>query len=110
MIHINLYWYGDELTEELKLCLQTCISQYTNEATDNFNVFAMPNIVEGTTNVPFWYRRRLFLAIFREDFVIVIEDNDLNIRILIEDLWDCYPANYLELTFFAEFVSYIGEN
>lgn len=100
------------MTDDLESRLKRCILENTNEATDSFHVFGTPNIIGTHTNVriPFLYRRRLFLAIYWEDFVIAIEDNDLNIRVLIEDFWDSAPISYLELPFLADFVEYITDN
>ncbi len=111
MPHRNLHWFGPEPNQDLAVRIHSCAMQYTSEEIDSFDIFGMRNDGDLGTNIltPFLYQRRLFLAVYREDFLVAIEDNHLNIKVLIKDLWGCNPINYLELSFFTEFAQYITD-
>ena len=106
----DLKWYGALPTPSEKSLIRRCILNFTSEATDPLRIFGMfhndPDLRDGT--LPFTYKsNRLFLAVFREDFFVVFEDHDLNIRALIEELWDCNPVKHVELPFGDYFDNYM---
>ena len=106
----NLQWYGSVPSAQKKSRIRRCILEFTNETTDNYSIFgiSLTDSSGNDTTVNFMYGQRMFLAIFREEFVIVCEDCTLNIRVLI-DLWDRQPRDYTEMNFRNEFELYINE-
>lgn len=106
----NLQWCGNIPSVQQKSRIRRCILQYTSETTENYDIFGMlfEDTVLNDTTVPFTFKNRLFLAIFREDFVVVCEDTSLNIKVLI-DLWDRNIVDYLQMPFADDFM-YIVEN
>ena len=50
---------------------------------------------------------RLFLAIYEEEYVIVIEDIHLDIKSLINDFWDRRPDHYTTFQFCELFMDFI---
>ncbi len=107
----SLQWYGALPNPTQKSFIRRCILNFTSEATDPMRVFGMfqsdPTVRDGT--IPFTYNNRLFLTVFREGFFVVFEDSHLNIRALIEELWDCNPVKYVDLPF-AEYFDHYMEN
>ena len=97
----KLKWFGEEPTTTQRACVRRCILQHSNETTDDYEIFGMLHEASSIESVPIRYENRLFLAVYRQDFVIVLEDTSLNIRVLI-DLWDCQPLNYHDLPFVME--------
>ena len=104
----NLQWYGSVPTANKKSRIRRCILEFTSETTENYNIFgiSLTDSSENDTTVNFKYGQRMFLAIFRKEFVIVCEDCTLNIKVLI-DLWDRPPLDYTEMNFGNEFELYI---
>ena len=98
----KLQWFGNIPTKSQKSCVRRCIPQYTSETTEDYEIFGTLHESADCYNVPFTYKNRLFLAIYRQDFVIALEDTSLNIKVLI-DLWDCKPVKHHQLPFASEF-------
>ncbi len=107
----NLQWCGTVPSVQQKSRIRRCILEFTSETTESYDIFGMlfndPDLND--TSVPFIFKKRLFLAIFREEFVIVCEDTSLNIKVLI-DLWDSKPVDYLEMPFAQEFEMVVQQN
>lgn len=104
----TLKWFGEEPTTTQRACVRRCILQHSNETTDDYEIFGMLHEASSIGNVPIVYENRLFLVVYRQDFLIVLEDTSLNIKVLI-DLWDCQPLSYRDLPFGMELDSWIRE-
>ena len=106
----SLQWYDTLPTPSQKSNIRRCVLQYTSEATEQIRLFGMLRIdpMERDGTIPFWYNNRLFVAVLREEFFVVFEDRDLNIKALIA-LWDCKPIKYLELPFAEYFDHFIHD-
>ena len=114
----DLQWYGAAPNATKSAAIRRCILQYTSESMDVVRIFGKstnairifgmePSV--GTKKdgaIPFTFKDRFFLAILREDFLIVCEDKDLNMRALI-DLLECNPTTYLNLSFAKFFEHYL---
>lgn len=102
----KLQWFGNTPTRSQKSCVRRCILQHSSETTEDYEIFGMLHESTECNNVPFMYKNRLFLATYRQDFVIALEDTSLNIKVLI-DLWDCKPVQYHQLPFASEFEMWV---
>ncbi len=107
----NLQWYGAVPSVQQKSRIRRCVLEYTSETTENYDIFGMlfEDAELNDSTVPFIFKNRLFLAIFREEFVVVCEDTSLNIKVLI-DLWDSKPVDYLQMPFAEEFKQTVENN
>ena len=102
----KLKWFGNTPTKSQKSSVRRCILQHSSETTEDYEIFGMLHNSTACDSVPFIYENRLFLAIHRQDFVIVLEDISLNIKALI-DLWDCKPILHQHLGFAEEFEMWV---
>ncbi len=104
----NLQWY-DTLPNSLQTSrIRRCVRNFTREETEPFRLFGTLQTEKKDGVAPFTYKERLFVAVFREDFVVAIEDRHLDIKPLI-DLWDCKPIKYRELPFAEDFEHYVND-
>ena len=104
----NLQWVGPVPNANQKARIRRCILEYTSEMKEKYDIFGTTHhfMNRNEPNIPIKYGQRMFLAIFRDDFVIVCEDNTLNIKVLI-DLWDCIPVEFTEMQFANDFEVYV---
>ena len=116
----NLQWYGAVPNKTKNAAIRRCILQYTSESMDVVRIFGksrkaihlfgtVPNVdTKRDGAIPFTYKDRFFLAILREDFLVVFEDKDLNMRALI-NLMECNPTTHENLPF-AEYFEHYMQN
>ena len=82
----DLQWYGAVPNATKSSAIRRCILQYTSESMDvvkifgrsthAFRIFGMEpsDATKRDGTIPFTYKNRFFLAIYREDFLVVFED------------------------------------
>ena len=90
----NLQWYGSMPTDDMRSKIRRRVRSYTREIVEQCKCFGTWLTEQKNGTYPIRYMNRLFLAIYEGEYVIVIEDKHLDIKSLINDLWDRKPDHY----------------
>ena len=103
----NLKWYGTMPSDEMRSQIRRCVRSYTKEIDEQCQCFGTMLTEKKHGTYPFTYINRLFLAIYKGEYVIVIEDKHLDIKSLINDFWDKKPDHHTSFQFCELFLDFI---
>ena len=108
MKNANVVWFGPNFNDSIAMGrLHSAIRDHCGEESENFNVFAMDHDAPNKSNFIFYVGCRLFLGIYVERSLLVIEDDHLNIRKLIAILHTT-EVTYAKLHFVEEFEEFLN--
>ena len=108
MTFATVKWFGKRPSPRAKRSkVLDIVTEYTSEHREDFDVFGMlTESINSTSTIPFQYKNKLFVAAYCEDFVLLFEDNVLNVAILIS-LWDKQLLTYDEMEFVFDVTAYL---
>ena len=94
-------------SDEMRPKIKRCVLSHTKKIKEQCQCFGTWLTESKNGTYPFTYMNRLFLAIYEEEYVIVIEDIHLDIKSLINDFWDRRPDHYTTFQFCELFMDFI---
>ena len=104
---MSLRWYGPEFkTLYERGQVKKLLKEYCGECDEKFFVFGMIYNAPIKENYGFFVGNRLFMAIQHDRALLVVEDDYIKIKHLLE-LWDTTPRIYEELHYHEEFQDYL---
>lgn len=107
MKNANIIWFGPNYNDAISMeGLLSCIETYCGEESEQFNVFGMDHDALDKSNFIFFFGHRLFLGIYVEQSLVIIEDDHLNIRQLVSVL-RTREVTYSDLHFVEEFEEFL---
>ena len=99
MLVVKVHSFLGELTGSSLRDVKTVCRRFTSESREDVVVYVFRVEESQGENVqPFLIHNRLFISVEQNGITVIIEDNFLNIKGLI-DLWDCKPKDFSELAF-----------
>ena len=81
-------------SDDMRSKIRRRVRSYTREIVEPCKCFGTWLTEQKNGTHPIRYMNRLFLAIYEGEYVIIIEDKHLDIKSLINDLWDRKPDHY----------------
>ncbi len=107
MLNAHIIWFGPNLNDAIaRQRIYASVKRYCGEEREEFYVFGMMHSPPNTNDFIFFVGNRLFLGIYVDRSLLVIEDNYLNIRKLMSVL-ETTEMSYDELHFKEEFDEYL---
>ena len=107
MTFATVKWFGKRPSPRAKRSkVMDMVTEYTSEHAEDFTVLGMLTESESNTTIGFEYNKNLFVAAYSDDFVLIFEDNVLNIAVLIS-LWDQKVFTYEQMEFVFDITSYL---
>ena len=108
MRSIELHWIGNEASsqsssEAIKQTIDDCTSEHDGVV----KVFAfLENPTKFVGKRPFFYKNEIYLSVFEQNYVLIFEDNSLNIKDLIF-IYDNKILDHEEALFDARLCKYL---
>ena len=107
MLNVTINWYGPNPNNAVqRRRLISSIREYCSETTEDFHVFGMIYDPPNRNNFSFFVGNRMFLGTYVDQSLILMEDDDLNIKKLIA-LLGTEEISYTQLHFVEEFEDYL---
>ena len=110
MRRIDVQWVGNlSLKQSVFRGVEAIVNEFTSEHDGMVKVVAF---LQNQSNLigkrPFLYRNEIYLAVFEETFILIFEDNSLNIRELIF-IYDNEISNHEDLFMDVDICTYFNE-
>ena len=110
MRRIDVQWVGNlSVKQSVFRGVKAIVNEFTSEHDGMVKVVAF---LQNRSNLigkrPFLYRNEIYLAVFKETFILIFEDNSLNIRELIF-IYDSEILSHEDLFMNADICTYFNE-
>ena len=107
MLNEDILWFGPNLHNAIaRQRIYSSLKKHCGEETERFNVFGMMHDPPRRDEFIFFVGNRLFFGLYVDQSLLVIEDDNLNIRQLISVL-ETRELKYNDLHFKEEFDEYL---